>query len=66
MTVSRIDILRTAKLMINQHGALAWMECAVKHRELLADGDEDGANVWLQVADAIARWDDMPDSDTVH
>ena len=52
--------------MIEQHGAGAWIEAAVKHREMVAKGDEAEAGVWLQVADAIARWDDMSESDTVH
>ena len=61
-----MDIYRTAKLMIKRHGPGARIECSVKHLKLVAAGDEEGANVWLEIADVIARWDDMPDSDTVH
>jgi len=63
---SQIDIYRTAKLMIDQHGAGAWIECATKHREHVANGDEEGAAVWLRVADAIATMDDMEASGVVH
>ena len=66
MAVSQKDIFRTAKLMIDQHGAGAWIECAAKHRALLADGDEGGAAVWLRVANAIATLDDMEGSGEVH
>ena len=52
--------------MIDQHGAGAWIECAAKHRALLADGDEGGAAVWLRVANAIATLDDMEGSGEVH
>jgi hypothetical protein len=66
MPVSNIDIYRTAKLMIDQHGAGAWIECAVNHREMVAEGDEEGAAVWLRVAKAIATIDDMEASGEVH
>lgn len=66
MTVPRIDILRSAKLMIKNHGSGAWIECASKHRELLAEGDEEGARVWLEIAEVIARWDDMGETDSIH
>ena len=64
MAVADKDIYRTIKLMIDQHGAR--LECADKHRELVANGDEEGATVWLRVADAIATLDDMGASGAVH
>ena len=64
--IENLDIYRTAKLLIDQHGAGAWIEAAVKHREMVANGDEEGAAVWLRVADAIATMDDMETSGEVH
>ena len=66
MPVVEIDIYRTAKLLIEEHGAGAWIEAAVKHREMVANGDEEGAAVWLRVADAIATLDNMEVSSEVH
>jgi hypothetical protein len=66
LSVADKDIYRTAKLLIEQHGAGAWIEAAVKHREMVANGDEEGAAVWLRVADAIATLDNMEASSEVH
>ena len=56
MSVADKDIYRTAKLLIEQHGAGAWIEAAVKHREMVANGDEEGAAVWLGAPTREPPW----------
>ena len=66
MAVPYIDIYRTTKLLIDQYGAGAWIEAAVKHWERVAERDEEGAADWLKAADAIATMDDMEAASEVH
>jgi hypothetical protein len=51
--VEDIDIWRTAKLLIDQHGLLAWYRAGVRASELKAAGDDAGAEVWGRVFHAI-------------
>jgi hypothetical protein len=44
-----IDIWRSAKLMVNEHGQAAPLECALKADEMLDRGDIDGQAVWLAI-----------------
>ena len=53
MTVSEIDIWRSANELIKQHGANAGIRAAMKADELLAKGDLDGARVWRRIVRAV-------------
>jgi hypothetical protein len=66
MPVSDLDIWRSAKAVIDQHGPGAWIYAANKIRELTAAGDTEGAGVWGRIAAAIAQLDDMEASDATH
>ena len=44
-----LDIYRSAKLLIEQHGGDALIEAALKADELLDAGDCDGQAVWLRI-----------------
>ena len=42
-----LDIYRSAKILVEQHGADALIEAALKADELLDAGDLDGQAVWI-------------------
>lgn len=44
-----IDIWRSAKVMVDEHGDLAPLECALKADAFLDDGDEDGRRLCLAI-----------------
>lgn len=48
-----IDIYRSAKLYIDQHGVNASAHAAMKADAMLAHGDLDGFNVWMRIGRAI-------------
>lgn len=48
-----IDIWRTAKLLIDKHGADASIYAAMRADKLFADGELDGRAVWLRIIWAI-------------
>ena len=48
-----LDIYRSAKLLIDQHGADALIEAARRADELLDAGDLDGQLVWLKIRKAV-------------
>jgi hypothetical protein len=50
---SDLDIYRSAKAMIDQHGHAAALEAAMRADKFLAAGDLDGQRVWLRVLKAI-------------
>ena len=50
---SEIDVYRSAKLLIDQHGTEAPIEAAMRADELLAAGDLDGQRVWLRILAAV-------------
>ncbi len=50
-----IDIYRTAKLLIDQHGDDAAIEAAMKADKCLDSGDVDGVTVWKGVIRAIGE-----------
>ncbi len=50
---SDLDIFRTARMLINEHGEQASIEAAMRADELLAAGDLDGQAVWLRVLRAV-------------
>lgn len=50
-----IDVYRTAKLLIDQHGDDAAIEAAMKADRCLDTGDLDGVSVWKGVIRAIGE-----------
>ena len=48
-----IDIYRSAKLYIDQHGDQAALQAAMQSDSLLDAGDMDGAAVWRRIIKAI-------------
>jgi len=51
---SDIDIYRSAKALIDQHGEFeAELHAAQRADELLEAGDMDGRRVWLRVLEAV-------------
>lgn len=59
-----IDIYRTAKLLMDQHGTSARVEAALKADACLDKGDLDGAAVWRSVIRALGELE--AESGTVH
>ena len=55
---SQIDIYRSAKLLINQHGEDAPIFAAMQADKCLAAGDLDGKTVWMRVIRAIGELQD--------
>ncbi len=53
MSVAQIDIWRSAKLLIDQHGDEAPIFAAMRADELLDASDLDGATAWRQIIRAI-------------
>ena len=50
---SDIDIYRSAKLLIDQHGEHASPEAAMRADKLLAAGDLDGKRAWVRIMKAV-------------
>ena len=50
---SDLDIYRSAKLLIDRHGADAVIEAAMRADELLDSGDLDGLATWNRILRAI-------------
>ena len=55
---SDLDIYRTARLLIDQHGDEAPIHAAMRADELLAAGDLDGQAVWKRIIRAIKELQD--------
>jgi hypothetical protein len=53
MTVSDLDIYRSAKLLTDQHGDAASLHAANRCDEMLDKGDLDGRAVWSQIYEAV-------------
>jgi hypothetical protein len=53
MPVSDLDIIRTAHLLIQQHGDEATAMARRKVEEMRRLGDTDGADTWLRIIVAI-------------
>ena len=53
MTVSEIDVYRTANLLVKQHGTEAPIEAAMRADALLEKSDLDGQRVWLRILAAV-------------
>ena len=50
---SDLDIYRTAKLLVDQHGEDAPIYAAMRADELMAKGDLDGQAIWKLILKAI-------------
>ncbi len=50
---SDLDIYRSAKLLIDQHGEDAGLEAAMRADKLLAAGDMDGKRTWRRIVKAV-------------
>ena len=50
-----LDIWRTAKLLVDRHGAEAPGEARVRAMSLRQDGDEQGAVVWQRIHEAVVE-----------
>ncbi len=50
---SDLDVWRTAKLLVDKHGAEAPIHAAMKADAMLERGDMDGRAVWLRVVRAV-------------
>jgi hypothetical protein len=53
--MDEIDIFRSAKLLIDQHGADAPIHAAMRVDALIETGDVDGVSVWKRVLRAIGE-----------
>jgi len=61
-----LDIYRSAKLLIDQHGRDALIEVALKADELLDAGDLDGQAVWMRIRKAVLELLKTGDREVVH
>ena len=61
-----LDIYRSAKLLVDQHGQDALIEAALKADELLDAGDLDGQAVWLRIRKAALELLKPGDGEVVH
>ncbi len=61
-----LDIYRSAKLLIDQHGADALIEAALKADELMDAGDIDGRATWLRIRKAVLELLKPGDGEMVH
>ncbi len=50
---SDLDVYRTAKLLVDKHGAEAPIHAAMKADAMLDKGDMDGAATWRRVIKAV-------------
>jgi hypothetical protein len=62
------DIWTTANGLLKQHGEDAVVHAAMRHDELLDEGDVDGVMVWKRVLKAVRglQSEDPPEDGAVH
>ena len=53
VTVSDLDVYRSAKLRIDQHGDEAPIQAAMRADQMLERGDLDGQAVWMRILNAV-------------
>jgi hypothetical protein len=51
--LDEVDTLRSANLLISQHGTNAAVQAAMRADALLAQGDVEGALIWKRIVAAI-------------
>ncbi len=61
-----LDIYRTAKLLIDEHGDAATVEAAKRADTLGSKGDLEGMAVWLRILEAIIELQSTVPSGAVH
>ncbi len=61
-----LDIYRSAKLLIDQHGQDAILEAAIRADELLDAGDLDGQAVRMRIRKAVLELLKVGDGEVVH
>ena len=64
--VDDLDIYRSARLLIDQHGQDAALEAARRADELRHKGDLDGQVTWLRIHEAVLELLKRGDGQTVH
>jgi len=65
--LDNLDIYRSAKALIDQHGEFeAQLHAAQRADDLLEAGDMDGRRVWLRVLDAVRDITGKEPSGVVH
>ncbi len=53
--VSELDVFRSAKLLVDQHGTEAPSHAAMKADAMLEKGDPDGRAVWQRILAAVTE-----------
>ena len=61
-----INIYRSAKVLIDQHGDNAAIHAAIRADQMLKQGDLDGRNVWVRIIEAIHELRDVEPHGTAH
>ena len=51
--IADLDIYRTAKLLVDKHGAEAPIHAATQADAMLDKGDLDGQAVWMRILNAV-------------
>jgi hypothetical protein len=64
--MDELDIYRSAKALIDQHGEDAVIHAAMRADELLDAGDLDGAATWRRIIQAIEELGNIVPSDVLH
>ena len=54
-TISELDVFRSAKLLVDQHGAEAPIEAALHFDAMLEKGDLDAQRVWSRILAAVTE-----------
>ena len=61
-----IDIYRSAKLLVDQHGNTATVEAMKRADALAAQGDAAGKVTWLRILEAVEELQNTVPSGAVH
>ncbi len=65
--ITELDVHRTAKLLIDQHGAsAAVLTASDKAEKLWRQGDAEGASTWERVARAVAALSGTQSEGPIH
>jgi hypothetical protein len=59
--ITQLDIQRTAKIMIDQHGEDALFEAMDREHQFLYKNDTQGAHLWHRITNTI-EWMTMPEA----
>jgi hypothetical protein len=65
--MEEIDIWRTAKILMDAHGDLAWLEAAQRADRALEQGQDESLAVWKRVLRAVEELQrDRPEGQSVN